>query len=90
MKANAPETRDRCPSLSRGCRRAGSEASAASTGPSGRPGGIGRLVPTQSCGEKPMGTLPVGLWPELSLALSPLVPFPWAEPRGLLRCVRGT
>lgn len=37
--------------------------------------GISRLVPTQSWGEKLMGTLPVGLWPELSLALSPLVPF---------------
>lgn len=42
--------------------------------------------------EKLMGTLPVGLWPELSLGLSPLMPFffPLGRAAGVLRCVRGT
>lgn len=48
MKANVPETRDRCPSLSRGCRRAGCEASAASTGPPGRPRGSAALCPRRA------------------------------------------
>lgn len=38
-----------------------------------------------------MGTLPMGLWPELSLGLSPLMPFfSLGRAAGALRCVRGT
>lgn len=90
MKANVPEIRDRFWSLSWGCRREGCEASAASTGPPGRPGGSAALCPRRAGERSCWGPCQWGCGPNFRLHCLPSCLFSWAEPRGLLRCVRGT